>query len=56
MRPGGCRVPQECPQELADLISACMAVDPSCRPNAKELHDCLKVGHVVMHVLPWRGC
>ena len=38
-----CRVPEECPQSLCDLIARCMLEDPALRPSAKELHDALKV-------------
>lgn len=31
------RVPDECPQEVADLIGRCMALDPDQRPTAKQL-------------------
>lgn len=29
-------VPGECPQEVADLIGRCMALDPRQRPTAKQ--------------------
>ncbi|KAK9816754.1 hypothetical protein WJX72_004692 [[Myrmecia] bisecta] len=32
------KVPEECPQELADLISVCMSQDPAARPSAKEVY------------------
>lgn len=32
-----CRVPQECPAAIADLITQCMDPDPSGRPSAKEV-------------------
>jgi tRNA A-37 threonylcarbamoyl transferase component Bud32 len=31
------RVPEECPQEVADLISQCMALEPGERPTAQQL-------------------
>ncbi len=31
------QVPAECPQEAADLMAACCALDPSARPSAREL-------------------
>lgn len=30
-------VPDECPQEVADLIGRCMALDPAQRPTANQL-------------------
>ncbi len=35
MRP--VRVPEECPQQMADLCSQCMSENPSDRPTAGEL-------------------
>lgn len=32
-----CRVPEECPQEVADLIAACMASAPEQRPTAEGI-------------------
>ena len=46
------RVPEECPQELCDLVSRCMAEEPCLRPNAKELHDCLKVSYHTFPQIP----
>lgn len=34
-----CRVPQECPAEIDDLINRCMHTDPLERPTAKEVCD-----------------
>lgn len=31
------RVPQECPQEVCDLLFQCMALEPSDRPSALAL-------------------
>ena len=31
------RVPEDCPQEVADLCEQCMAEDPTARPSAREL-------------------
>lgn len=31
----GRRVPEECPQEVADLIKQCLDVDPEKRPSAE---------------------
>lgn len=31
------RVPEECPQAAADLMSDCCALDPQQRPDAKEV-------------------
>ena len=33
-------VPSECPQEVADLISACMQRDAKARPSAREVCRC----------------
>lgn len=30
-------MPQDCPQEVADLFTACTAQDPAQRPSAREL-------------------
>lgn len=37
-----CRVPEECPQEIADLIQRCKLVDPKQRPSAKEVFEVLR--------------
>ena len=39
MRP--LRVPEEAPQEVADLVQACLSEDPEDRPTATELVHCL---------------
>ena len=33
------RVPQECPQEVADLITRCTSADPGQRPTAQQLME-----------------
>lgn len=30
-------VPAECPQDAADLVAACCALDPEARPTARQL-------------------
>ena len=35
-------VPAECPQEAADLMSACCSLDPAERPSAKEVMQRLR--------------
>ena len=42
-----CRVPQECPAEIDDLINRCMHADPLERPTAKEVCDI---------IIRWRVC
>lgn len=37
-----CRVPEECPQEIADLVQQCKAVDPRQRPSARQAFDIIK--------------
>lgn len=37
-----CRVPEECPQEIANLIQQCKAVDPKQRPSARDVFEVLK--------------
>ncbi len=39
-----CRVPDECPEEVADLISDCMATEPGARPSAEDVVRRLQVG------------
>ena len=36
-----CRVPEECPQEVADLIKACMSVDADDRPSSADVYEML---------------
>ena len=31
------RVPQECPQAMADLVEKCLSPDPGARPAAREI-------------------
>lgn len=38
----GCRVPEECPQEIKELITRCLSTDPSLRPDSKEIYTILK--------------
>ena len=35
--PGACRCPEECPQDVQELVSACMAPNPSDRPNIEQV-------------------
>ncbi len=38
----GCdRVPEECPQDISDLIDACLRTDPATRPTALAALDVL---------------
>ncbi len=37
------KVPQECPEEINDLINSCLAEDPTDRPSAREAYDKLKL-------------
>ena len=37
-----CRVPEECPLEIANLIQQCKLVDPKQRPSAREVFEVLK--------------
>ena len=34
---GRCRVPEECPKDIADLIRQCWQLDPATRPTAREI-------------------
>lgn len=34
-----CRVPEECPQEVADVIAMCLDENPSNRPSARDIVD-----------------
>ena len=38
----GCRVPESCPQAIADLWEACTKTDPDERPSAMEVQECLQ--------------
>ena len=44
-----CRVPKECPQEVADLYLRCLSSTPALRPEAAEVVDLL------MHLLKSPG-
>ena len=35
-------MPEECPQEIADLIQQCKLVEPKQRPSAKEVFEILR--------------
>ena len=35
--PAACRVPEECPAEISDIISACLEQDSGLRPTAKQI-------------------
>ena len=37
-----CRVPNDCPEELEDLMRQCCAVRPGARPTMAEVADCLE--------------
>ena len=41
------RVPEECPQEIEQLIQRCKLVDPKQRPSAREVFDILKRNCIV---------
>lgn len=34
-----CRVPEEMPEEVAQLMNECLAYDPKERPSAKQIYD-----------------
>ncbi len=34
-----CRVPEECPQEVADVIASCLDENPTNRPTARQIVD-----------------
>ena len=36
-----CRVPEECPAWVAELITACMSEESSLRPTSKEIYRML---------------
>jgi hypothetical protein len=49
------RVPEECPQAVADLMAQCMDASPTARPSAKEVVALLSQPDVVLdHHLPPR--
>ena len=33
------QVPAECPQEIADLVEACLSMEPQVRPSARDVFD-----------------
>lgn len=37
--PLSCRVPEECPQEVADVIASCLDENPTNRPTARQIVD-----------------
>lgn len=37
----GCRVPQELPPKVNELMQQCQDVDPKLRPSAKQIYECL---------------
>lgn len=39
------RVPQECPQEVADLMMECMRLEPGQRPTAQQVMQRLRGMH-----------
>lgn len=43
-----CRVPEECPQAVADLVAQCMDADPTARPSAKEVVSLLSQPDAVL--------
>ncbi|DBA77294.1 TPA: hypothetical protein ACH3X2_000816 [Trebouxia sp. C0005] len=45
-------VPEECPQEIADLIQQCKLVDPKQRPSAKEVFEILRKNCMAKRPLP----
>ena len=38
---GPCRVPDECPAEVEQLLSRCLMADPAVRPNCREIVEVL---------------
>lgn len=36
-----CRVPEECPAWVAELINACMSEEPAARPTSKAIYQML---------------
>ena len=41
MQPLLCRVPEECPAFVAELIDSCMLEDPLARPTSKDIYRIL---------------
>ena len=51
-----CRVPEDCPQAVADLIAACMHEDPPQRPSAEAIIatlDAIPVTEAPPPPVPW---
>ena len=42
MLAGICRVPEQCPADIAQLVRDCMNFEPSQRPTAQEIIDRLQ--------------
>jgi hypothetical protein len=42
-----CRVPEEVPEEVAQLMNECLAYDPKQRPSAKDIYDRLSAAQNV---------
>ena len=42
-----CRVPEDCPENIASIVDRCMDADQDARPDAPELFECL-----CSHALP----
>lgn len=40
-----CRVPEECPAWVAELITSCMLENPAARPTSKEIYRMLLEGN-----------
>ena len=47
-----CRVPEECPSEVEDLIDRCLASEPADRPSAVELVKMLTQLGISQRTLP----
>lgn len=45
---------QEAPEELADLIEACMEVDPDARPSSHQIFEALQVPPPLSRLAPPR--
>ena len=37
------RVPDECPQQVEDVITACLSLNPAHRPSAMDAYNALQV-------------
>ena len=42
-----CKVPQECPAEIDQLINQCLAQNPDERPTAKDIYETIQQWRVV---------